>query len=92
MTKPAGAGSHFSATVKVPRSAHAVDFVLSDVAEGEGVYDNRGGLDYHLPVEGSEVRPGLGHEMSATSAGAFLHILGTLRRQLYRKLVAGSTA
>ena len=55
MTPPAGEGGHFSAAVKVPRSAHAVDFVLSDVAEGEGTFDNRGGLDYHLPVEGSEV-------------------------------------
>ena len=60
MTRPAGEGSHFCATVEVPHSAHAVDFVLSDVAEGEGVYDNRGGLDYHFPVEGSEVGLGLG--------------------------------
>lgn len=56
MTPPTGEGSHFSATIALPRSAHAVDFVLSNVPEGEGIYDNRGGLDYHLPVEGSEVR------------------------------------
>lgn len=56
MTPPEGEGSHFSAMVRVPRTAHAVDFVLSNVPEGEGVYENRGGLDYHLPVEGSEVR------------------------------------
>ena len=56
MTPAEGGGSHCSATVSVPRTAHSVDFVLSDVPEGEGTYDNRGGLDYHLPVEGSEVR------------------------------------
>ena len=66
MTPPTGEASHFSATVKVPRSAHAVDFVLSNVAEGEGVYDNRGGLDYHLPVEGSEVRVDPYHHVCAT--------------------------
>ena len=54
MTSP-GAGDHFSATVTVPKNAHSIDFVLSNVPEGEGIYDNRGGLDYHLPVEGSEV-------------------------------------
>lgn len=56
MTPAEGEGSHCSATVSVPRTAHSVDFVLSDVPEGEGTYDNRGDLDYHLPVEGSEVR------------------------------------
>ena len=56
MTPAEGEGSHCSATVSVPSTAHSVDFVLSDVLEGEGTYDNRGGLDYHLPVEGSEVR------------------------------------
>jgi starch synthase len=54
MTAP-GEGEHFSATVTVPKNAHSIDFVLSNVPEGEGIYDNRGGLDYHLPVEGSEV-------------------------------------
>lgn len=54
MTLP-GDGDHFSATVTVPKNAHSIDFVLSNVPEGEGIYDNRGGLDYHLPVEGSEV-------------------------------------
>ena len=58
MTPPTGEGGHFSADVKVPRSAHSVDFVLSNAAEGEseGVFDNRGGLDYHLPLDGSEVQ------------------------------------
>ncbi|CAL8465412.1 g4948 [Coccomyxa elongata] len=56
MTTP-GDGDHFSATVTVPKNAHSIDFVLSNVPEGEGIYDNRGGLDYHLPVEGSELTP-----------------------------------
>jgi len=54
MTPPAE-GQHFNATVAVPKNAHSIDFVLSNVPEGEGIYDNRGGLDYHMPVEGSEV-------------------------------------
>ena len=73
MAPPTGEGAHFSASFKVPRSAHAVNFVLSDEPEGEGTYDNRGGLDYHLPVEGSEVRSswGLGdrvHDKSLSRA------------------------
>ena len=40
------------ATFMVPRDAHMLDIVLSDVPGGEGTYDNRGGLDYHIPVEG----------------------------------------
>ncbi len=41
------------ATFVVPHDAYKMDFVFSD---GEGTYDNRGGYDYHLPVEGSPVR------------------------------------
>jgi starch synthase len=44
------------ATVKVPADAFKMDFVFSDVESGNGTYDSRGGLDYHLPVEGSAVR------------------------------------
>jgi hypothetical protein len=40
------------ATFMVPRDAHVLDVVLSDVEGGEGTYDNRGGLDYHIPIEG----------------------------------------
>lgn len=29
-----------------------LDFVFSNVMSGEGLYDNRGGFDYHLPIEG----------------------------------------
>lgn len=56
MTPPGEDGTHFFATVAVPKNAYSIDFVMSNVPEGEGIYDNRGGLDYHLPVEGSEVR------------------------------------
>lgn len=44
------------ATIPVPKDAFKMDFVFSDVPGGDGTYDNRGGLDYHLPVEGSPVR------------------------------------
>jgi starch synthase len=42
--------------VPVPKDAFKMDFVFADVAGGAGTYDNRGGFDYHLPVEGSPVR------------------------------------
>ncbi len=38
--------------VKVPKDAYCMDFVFSNAEEG-GEFDNRGGLDYHLPTEGS---------------------------------------
>ncbi len=41
------------ATVQVPLDAYKMDFVFADVEAGEGTYDNHGGFDYHLPVEGS---------------------------------------
>ena len=43
------------ANVKVPSDAYKMDFVFANVPGGEGVYDNRGMYDYHLPVEGSPV-------------------------------------
>jgi hypothetical protein len=55
MEPPQGEGRHFRAALRVPRNAHSLDFVFADVAQGEGTYDNRGGLDYSLPVEGSQV-------------------------------------
>lgn len=45
-------GSHLKATVYVPRDAYMMDFVFSESEEG-GIYDNRNGLDYHIPVFGS---------------------------------------
>jgi hypothetical protein len=35
----------------VPKEAVQLDFVFSNVMSGEGLYDNRGGFDYHLPIE-----------------------------------------
>ncbi|KAG2582119.1 hypothetical protein PVAP13_6KG087300 [Panicum virgatum] len=48
----AGNGAHLKATVNVPRDAYMMDFVFSEL-EGDGIYDNRNGLDYHIPVFGS---------------------------------------
>ncbi|ONM63014.1 dull endosperm1 [Zea mays] len=45
-------GSHLKVTVYVPRDAYMMDFVFSESEEG-GIYDNRNGLDYHIPVFGS---------------------------------------
>jgi len=64
MERPgAGSGGHFSLEVEVPRSAFSLQAVFSD-GPGEGGaharYDNRGGADYQLPVEGSPLaEPGL---------------------------------
>jgi starch synthase len=55
MTPPASGASHFTAVVSVPKDAYSLDFIFSDVVDGDGRYDNRGGLDYHMPVEGSVV-------------------------------------
>jgi len=51
--EPPVSGEHFSAAIKVPHNAWSMDFVFSDVECGDGTYDNRGGLDYHLPIVGS---------------------------------------
>ncbi|PNW82516.1 hypothetical protein CHLRE_06g282000v5 [Chlamydomonas reinhardtii] len=56
MHPPEAGGEHWQATVMVPKDAYKMDFVFADVAGGDGTYDNRGGFDYHLPVEGSPVR------------------------------------
>ncbi|RCV29739.1 hypothetical protein SETIT_6G036800v2 [Setaria italica] len=45
-------GSHLKATVNVPHDAYIMDFVFSESEEG-GIFDNRNGLDYHIPVFGS---------------------------------------
>jgi starch synthase len=43
--------------VKVPQDAYVIDFVFSEWGGDEGgVYDNRNGLDYHVPVVGSSTR------------------------------------
>ncbi|GLC71233.1 hypothetical protein PLESTF_001092900 [Pleodorina starrii] len=56
MHPPVEGGEHWQATLSVPKDAFKMDFVFADVPGGDGTYDNRGGFDYHLPVEGSPVR------------------------------------
>ncbi|CAD5196667.1 unnamed protein product [Musa acuminata subsp. malaccensis] len=48
---PAENASHLKATVKVPMDAYMMDFVFSEREDG-GIYDNRNGMDYHIPVIG----------------------------------------
>lgn len=48
---PAENGSHVKATVKVPLDAYMMDFVLSEREDG-GIFDNKNGMDYHIPVFG----------------------------------------
>lgn len=43
---------HSQVRFSVPKEAVQLDFVFSNVQSGEGIYDNRGGFDYHLPIEG----------------------------------------
>ncbi|CAI9087174.1 OLC1v1021180C1 [Oldenlandia corymbosa var. corymbosa] len=48
---PVEGGSHVKATVKVPLDAYMMDFVFSEREDG-GVFDNKNGMDYHIPVSG----------------------------------------
>ncbi|KAJ1267643.1 hypothetical protein BS78_07G073100 [Paspalum vaginatum] len=48
-------GSHLKASVNVPPDAYMMDFVFSESEEG-GIYDNRNGLDYHIPVFGTAAK------------------------------------
>ncbi|KAG2267955.1 hypothetical protein Bca52824_062510 [Brassica carinata] len=43
--------SHVKTSAKVPLDAYMMDFVFSDKEDG-GIFDNKDGLDYHLPVVG----------------------------------------
>ncbi|KAK4347003.1 hypothetical protein RND71_033342 [Anisodus tanguticus] len=52
---PAENGTHVKATVKVPLDAHMMDFVFSE-REDDGIFDNRSGMDYHIPVFGGVVK------------------------------------
>jgi len=45
-------GSLLKATVNVPPNAYMMDFVFSELEEG-GIYDNRDGMDYHIPISDS---------------------------------------
>ncbi|XP_022716112.1 starch synthase 3, chloroplastic/amyloplastic-like isoform X2 [Durio zibethinus] len=51
---PADNASHVKATVKVPLDAYMMDFVFSEREDG-GTFDNKGGMDYHIPVFGGIV-------------------------------------
>ncbi|KAL8140334.1 hypothetical protein V2J09_006355 [Rumex salicifolius] len=48
---PSQNGSHVEVTVKVPLDAYIMDFVFSDKQDG-GIFDNKDGMDYHVPVFG----------------------------------------
>ncbi|XP_060193605.1 soluble starch synthase 3, chloroplastic/amyloplastic isoform X3 [Lycium barbarum] len=48
---PAENGTHVKATVKVPLDAYMMDFVFSEREDG-GIFDNKSGMDYHIPVFG----------------------------------------
>ncbi|KAK8594432.1 hypothetical protein V6N13_015354 [Hibiscus sabdariffa] len=52
---PADDGSHLKATVEVPMDAYMMDFIFSEREDG-GVFDNKGRMDYHLPVFGGTVK------------------------------------
>ncbi|XP_073003486.1 soluble starch synthase 3, chloroplastic/amyloplastic-like [Typha latifolia] len=48
-------GVHLKAIVKVPMDAYMMDFVFSDKEDG-GIYDNKNGMDYHIPVSGGVLK------------------------------------
>ncbi|XP_042478989.1 starch synthase 3, chloroplastic/amyloplastic-like [Macadamia integrifolia] len=48
---PTDNGSLVKANVKVPLDAYMMDFVFSEKEDG-GIYDNKNGMDYHIPVFG----------------------------------------
>ncbi|KAK6124494.1 hypothetical protein DH2020_041775 [Rehmannia glutinosa] len=52
---PAENGPHLKATVKVPLDAYMMDFVFSEREDG-GIFDNKNGMDYHIPVFGGVVK------------------------------------
>ncbi|KAA8520072.1 hypothetical protein F0562_014328 [Nyssa sinensis] len=52
---PADNGSHVKASVKVPLDAYMMDFVFSEREDG-GIFDNKNGKDYHIPVFGGVVK------------------------------------
>ncbi|KAG6584091.1 Soluble starch synthase 3, chloroplastic/amyloplastic [Cucurbita argyrosperma subsp. argyrosperma] len=52
---PADGGSHVKATVKVPLDAYMMDFVFSELEDG-GIFDNKNGMDYHIPVTGGIIK------------------------------------
>ncbi|KAL6990773.1 Soluble starch synthase 3, chloroplastic/amyloplastic [Sarracenia purpurea var. burkii] len=51
---PVENSSHVQITVKVPLDAYMMDFVFSEKEDG-GIFDNKNGMDYHIPVSGGIV-------------------------------------
>ncbi|KAI3740949.1 hypothetical protein L2E82_31424 [Cichorium intybus] len=49
---PADNGMHVITSVKVPLDAYLMDFVFSEKESDDGVFDNKNGMDYHVPVSG----------------------------------------
>ncbi|KAK4761137.1 hypothetical protein SAY87_006030 [Trapa incisa] len=52
---PAENGSLVKTIVKVPLDAYMMDFVFSESEDG-GIFDNKDGMDYHIPVLGGIVK------------------------------------
>ncbi|GAB4830860.1 Soluble starch synthase 3, chloroplastic/amyloplastic [Ancistrocladus abbreviatus] len=52
---PAENISHMKTTVKVPLDVYMMDFVFSEREDG-GLFDNKYGMDYHIPVFGGIVK------------------------------------
>ncbi|KAF8031437.1 hypothetical protein BT93_D0599 [Corymbia citriodora subsp. variegata] len=52
---PVENGSHVKATVEIPLDAYMIDFVFSEREDG-GIFDNKFGMDYHIPVFGGLIR------------------------------------
>ncbi|KAF5742166.1 starch synthase 3 chloroplastic/amyloplastic isoform X1 [Tripterygium wilfordii] len=48
-------GSHVKASVKIPLDAYMMDFVFSEREDG-GLFDNKNGMDYHIPVFGGVIK------------------------------------
>lgn len=45
----------FVSAVKVPLDAYMMDFVFSEREDG-GIFDNKNGMDYHIPVTGGIIK------------------------------------
>lgn len=52
---PADSSTHVKSTVKVPLDAYMMDFVFCEREDG-GIFDNKYGMDYHIPVFGGIVK------------------------------------
>ncbi|CAI7906157.1 unnamed protein product [Closterium sp. NIES-53] len=55
--RPASNGTHLVGEVTVPHDAFIMDLVFMDSSDPNvATYDNRGGLDYHVPITGSTTK------------------------------------